>query len=186
MLTQLSQHLAFDEAYLLRQRKANADFYVEKQTPQEGIGYGLGLIKASDTGLLNTILGRKTRTPGEYLLTDPKTGEQIKGKPLLNTREFIHPSVRYRMNNGGRGVAPDATRTLGDGKYDPKPLKDWVYIAEGEDTPPGIKVDPKWATAAKWVKQSTGTYIVEDKIIEGSFDATLASSWSGVGAWLKL
>ncbi|USW53528.1 hypothetical protein Slin15195_G068470 [Septoria linicola] len=172
MLTQLSPHLAFDEAYLLRQRKQNADFYAAKGTPQEGIGYGLGLIKASDTGLLNTILGRKVRTPGEYLLTDPVTGEQIQGSPLTRTCEFIHPSVRYRK--------------LGSGKYDPKPLKDWTYIAEGEDTPAGIKIDPKWAKAAKWVRKSTGTYIVEDKIVKGTFDATLAGTWNGVGAWLKL
>ncbi|GIZ36681.1 hypothetical protein CKM354_000014900 [Cercospora kikuchii] len=186
MLTQLSQFLAFDEGYLLRQRKQNGDFYIEKKTPEEGRGYGLGLIKASDGDLLNTILGRKARTPGEYLLTDPKSGEQMPGKPLLNTREFMHPSVRYRMHNGGRQPSSDPEAKLGEGAYAPKPLADWTYIAAGEDTPKGIKIDAKWAKAPKWVRKSTGTYIVEDKIVDGSLEAVLAETWSGVGNWLKL
>ncbi|KAM3423999.1 hypothetical protein BST61_g1391 [Cercospora zeina] len=186
MLTQLSQFLSFDENYLLRQRKQNADFYTTKKTPEAGIGYGLGLIKASDLGLLNTVLGRKVRTPGEYLLTDPKSGEQIYNRPLLNTREFIHPSVRYRMQNGGRGPASNADAKLGEGKYEPKALADWTYVAAGEDVPKGVQVDLTWAKAPKWVKKSTGTYIVEEQIATGSLEAVLAESWSGVGTWLKL
>lgn len=185
MMTQLSAHLEFDPAYLQRQRKLNEEFYDTRETkvPQEARGYGMGLIKRSDLGLLNTVLGRQVRTPGEYHLTDPKTGEPIP-QLLKNTCEFIHPSVRYRIDNKGRGLANSATDFLGGGIYRPAALKDWDYYPAGSEVP-GLTVDPKWTKAAKWVKKNLTTYIVEDRIEHGSADWLLAESYGGnVGTFL--
>ncbi|KAF7196791.1 hypothetical protein HII31_01709 [Pseudocercospora fuligena] len=184
MMTQLSQFLTFDPTYLPRQRQLNSDFYISKNVPSSAIGYGKGLIQRSDTGLLNTILGRQIRTPGEYHLTDPKTGEPLK-EFLKNTCEFIHPSVRYRIKNGGAGLAESASEKVGKGKYEPVALKGWEYVEGGVEVE-GVKVESEWFSAPKWVKKSTGSYIVEDSIEKGSFDGILAESWDGVGAWLKL
>lgn len=177
MMTQLSKHLDFDPAYLMRQRRLNAAFYASRDTPvpQEAQDWGMGLIKRSDTGLLNTILGRQVRTPGEYHLTDPNTGEPLP-ELLKNTCEFIHPSVRYRIDNKGRGLAASATDFVGGGVYVPAALKDWDYYPAGREVP-GLTVDPKWAKAAKWVKKDLKTYIVEDRVEQGSDDWVLAASY---------
>lgn len=118
----------------------------------------MGLIKRSGTGLLDTILGRKVRNPGEYHLTDATTGQPTKDL-LQDTRESIHPSVGYRMQNGGRAPANAAEDTLGPSAYQPLALKGWDYVPGGKDTPAGIEVDGRWAKVPKWVNKSTGTYI---------------------------
>lgn len=177
MMTQLSQHLDFDREYLPRQRNLNATFYATRKPPppREAQGYGMGLIKRSDRGILDTVLGRDVRTPGEYHLTDPNTGETLP-EVLKNTCEFIHPSVRYRIENKGRGLANSATDFLGGGVYTPRALAGWTYYAAEREVP-GLMVDVKWSKAAKWVKDDLKTYIVEDMIEENSDDWLLADSY---------
>lgn len=177
MMTQLSNHLEFDPKYLERQRQLNAAFYASRDPPvaEQARGYGMGLIQRSDLGLLNTVLGRQIRTPGEYHLTDPETGEQLP-QMLKNTCEFIHPSVRYRIENNGRGLASNATDFLGGGVYAPAALQGWEYYPAGREVP-GLVVEPKWSKAAKWVKKDLKTYIVEDRVEQGSDDWMLAESY---------
>lgn len=185
MMTQLSAHLEFDPAYLQRQRMLNREFYSsrERPVPEEAQGYGMGLIKRSDLGLLNMVLGRQVRTPGEYHVTDPNTGEPLP-QLLKNTCEFIHPSVRYRMEQKGRGLASSATDFLGGGVYKPAALEGWDYYPAGREVP-GLEVDPKWSKAAKWVKKNLSAYIVEDRVEKGSEDWELADSYdAGVGEFL--
>ncbi|KAK4631668.1 hypothetical protein CLAFUW4_02742 [Fulvia fulva] len=183
MMEQLSKHLDFDRPYLAWQVTQNQKFYQEKGTPLAGQGWGLGLIQDNSTGFLNMLQGTATRTPGEYHLTDPKTGNQLPEK-LLNTCEFIHPSVRYRIENG-TSLARSADQKVGEGKYRPQALANWDYLEAGKDTP-GAQIDPKWAKAPKWVTKDGKTYIVEDTIRREGFEKVLTDSWQGVNQFLQL
>lgn len=64
------------------------------------------------------ILGGKTaRTPGTYCKVDPETGEST-GRPLRQTNEYIHPSVRSRTALKGPGVEDE-------GSYKSEALEDY-------------------------------------------------------------
>lgn len=97
-MTQLSKHPEFDPSYLQRQLNLNQQFYEQKKTPADERGYGIGLIKPSDTGFLNFMLGKEIRMPGEYHLTNPNNGEQLP-ELLQNTCEFVHPCVGIASNS---------------------------------------------------------------------------------------
>lgn len=47
--------------------------------------------------------GRTIRTPGAYYKPDPDTGQPMP-KPLRQTNEYIHASVRSRFLLGGPGI----------------------------------------------------------------------------------
>ena len=47
--------------------------------------------------------GKTTRTPGAYYKPDPETGQST-SKPLRETNEYIHASVRSRYLLGGPGI----------------------------------------------------------------------------------
>lgn len=60
------------------------------------------------------------------LPTDPATGRQTT-EPLIETHEYIHPSVRSRIKLHGPGI--------GDrGEYVCKSLQDWKLIVEPSET----------------------------------------------------
>ncbi|KJX98263.1 hypothetical protein TI39_contig423g00003 [Zymoseptoria brevis] len=63
MMTQLSPYLDFDPEFLPRQIEQNQKFYDTHDLPAGSFsrGYGMGLIKPSDAGVMNTILGRVVR-----------------------------------------------------------------------------------------------------------------------------
>jgi len=183
MVTQLQRHLSFDESYIPMQQERNADFYTEHHESVQS--WAMGQIRRSDAGFLNTILGRQVRTPGNYHATDPSTGKQSSRK-LVNTCEFVHPSVRYRIQQKGPGLATSDT-SLGSGVYDPAALQKWKYYAPnvpwhdksadmGEDT-------EKWDGYGKWVatnSDGSATFIVEEKIDESSAEMKLIQKWPGV------
>jgi hypothetical protein len=68
--------------------------------------------------------GSKTRTPGRYCAYDPKTGKASED-PLIDTHEYIHPSVRSRMKLHGPGLDDKGT-------YDCRALKDFKLVRECE------------------------------------------------------
>ncbi|KAI6830493.1 hypothetical protein KC340_g8027 [Hortaea werneckii] len=183
MMTQLGRHLAFDEEYLLRQRELNESFYTKKGFPVQS--WAMGQIKRSDAGPLNSVTGRQTRTPGEYYATDAQTGLQT-SRPLTNTCEFMHPSVRYRKDNGGLGLAT-SDKDPGHGTYLPASLNGWVYIRSGELLPSKAvdsKTDSEWEDRGRWFRETTGTIIVEDRMVDGSEEIKLLESWPGVAETL--
>jgi hypothetical protein len=47
--------------------------------------------------------GSATRTPGNYFKVDPDTGRTT-SKPLRQTNEYVHPSVRSRFLLEGPGI----------------------------------------------------------------------------------
>lgn len=62
----------------------------------------LGKITKSLTGIFY-LGGKKIRTPGNYRRVDPDTGLTT-SKPLRQTNEYIHASVRSRFLLNGPGI----------------------------------------------------------------------------------
>ncbi|KAL9106295.1 MAG: hypothetical protein Q9187_008578 [Circinaria calcarea] len=69
--------------------------------------------------------GMATRTPGDYYRIDPTTGNPT-SKPLRNTNEYVHPSVRSRVCLDGPGYDDN-------GYYDPKAMRDYKLRDEPLD-----------------------------------------------------
>jgi hypothetical protein len=61
-----------------------------------------GTIKKSLRGIFY-LGGSTTRTPGNYYRADPDTGQPT-SKPLRQTNEYVHPSVRSRFLLDGLGI----------------------------------------------------------------------------------
>lgn len=193
MITQLSEHLTFDEDYMLCQQEQNVQYY--KVNKQPVAPWASGLIFRNDTGISNTLTGRIVRTPGEivrtpgeYYVVDPRTGKPTKTR-LTDTCEFIHPAVRYRIESKGPGIAESQSTTAKD-NYDPMALKGWTYIPPNEpwrdDKALGIGPQAQeWDGYGKWmVKREDGsvTYIVEEKIEAKTDEMSLLRAWPGVSS----
>ena len=184
MMTQLSEHLTFDKTYIPRQQEQCVEFYKSKKLPIPS--WACGQIVRSDTGMLNTMTGRITRTPGEYYVIDPKTGKATKTR-LTNTCEFIHPSIRYRIQSKGPGVCESRT-SKPNYSYDPFALRGWTYVRPNQpwrdDKALGIGDEAaRWDGYGKWIikrKNVSATYVVEEKIDEGSEEMTLVNAFVGV------
>jgi hypothetical protein len=173
MITQLSAHLQFDPDYMPRQRTLNAEFYASILVSIRE--WALGLIPRSDKGPLNTMSGRSMRTPGEYHATDPETGKKLP-RTLVTTHEFIHPSVRYRVDQKGQTVVDNKQDYSDKTVYAPPPIKDWKYL-EGDEA---VKVaGEEWAGYGVWLTKN-GTFIVEEKIKDGTPEMGLVDGWPGV------
>ncbi len=71
------------------------------------------------------VAGTTTRTPGDYYRIDRHTGEPS-SKPLKNTHEYIHPSVRSRTCLDGPGIDDR-------GDYDAKGLRGWEVKVDKEN-----------------------------------------------------
>lgn len=183
MITQLSNHLSFNPNYVLEQRKENEEFYKDTNVPV--CSWAMGLITRSDGGLLNTILGRQVRTPGDNYATDPTTGKAMNRK-LTDTCEFMHPSVCYRIKEKGPGLANSA-KDPPNGIYQPKALQGWTYYPPGKPWR-GAKLvhvrdeAEKWDQYGKWIKSGCTVYIVEEKIEKDAEEMKLVESWPGVAA----
>jgi hypothetical protein len=173
MITQLSAHLQFDPDYIPRQQKLNAEFYGTIPVPIRE--WALGLIPRSDKGLLNTMSSRSLRTPGEYHATSPETGKKLP-QTLVETHEFIHPSVRYRRDEGGQAVVDNKEDYSSRAVYVPDAITDWKYL-EGDAA---VKVaGEKWRGYGVWLTPH-GTFIVEEKIKDGTPEMDLITGWPGV------
>lgn len=187
MITHLSQFLDFETAYILQQREQNVQFYKDRKEPTvPTYPWAMGLLQPSDSGLDATITGRTVRTPGEYRATNPDTGAEL-ARRLVKTCEFIHPSVRYRIDQHGAAVVKNADDYSNMDKtlYQPDALKGWEFISGKETTDVG---GPEWQGRAKWVvKRATGNtvFIVEDNIKKDTAEAELLGGWPGVEAELN-
>jgi len=100
MMSQVAGFIDFDEHYILDQYDETLQHYEEtEQTPRP---WSFGKIYRSFTGFY-MLAGRTTRTPGAYTRVNPDTGRST-GKPLRQTNQYIHPSVRSRIKLKGPGV----------------------------------------------------------------------------------
>ncbi|KAH6646227.1 hypothetical protein BKA67DRAFT_541204 [Truncatella angustata] len=186
MITQLSPFLDFDISYIARQREQNVQFYEVSSPPNPVYSWGLGLLAPSDLGWDVPITGRTVRTPGEYHATDANTGV-ILPRRLVKTCEFIHPSVRYRIEQKGAAVASraDDYANMGRTPYYPEALKDFVLVKGLEADDFGGK---QWQGRNKWVVERPAAevvYIVEDEIKPGTAEMQLLRGWAGVEAQLN-
>ena len=187
MITQLSAHLSFDPKYISAQREQNEHFYGSVDPPVPVRTWAKGLIKRSDGGPLNTIMGRGNRSPGEYRAIDPHTGK-VTNRKLAKTCEFIHPSVRYRMKQpDGRGVSKDENDDSGSGLYQPLALDSWDFYPAGSKEADAVG-EKKWEKHGKWIVTKPDgevTYVVEDRIEDGTAEMELLRGWPGVEAELQ-
>ncbi|KAL9086266.1 MAG: hypothetical protein Q9159_004272 [Coniocarpon cinnabarinum] len=125
MMAMMDPLLELNQEYILTEEKNNAAYYDSKGTTPRP--WSFGKIYASDSGAFKAA-GKVTRTPGDYFRLEPETGAETR-KPLKNTNEYVHSSVRARfvMEGPGRG---------GKGIYTPPALKGWHLDAqEGLDLP---------------------------------------------------
>ncbi|KAF7189195.1 hypothetical protein HII31_09617 [Pseudocercospora fuligena] len=101
--------IRFDDDYLDTCFKHNKQYYsaLAQKNPSESEAYqGWSMGKVYDSNTFpQSLTGAKLRTPGRYQKTDYESGKYT-GKPLENTCEYIHASVRARMDLAGRCVEP--------------------------------------------------------------------------------
>jgi hypothetical protein len=184
LVTQLSRHLTFKPEYMRDQQKQNEQFYIDNKAPVAS--WAMGMIQRSDTGMLNTILGRQTRAPGQYYVIDPTTGKPTTQR-LANTCEFIHPSVRYRTQQKGPGLV-DSAKSSPKGTYEPKAMAGWSFYGPNQswrdDKSLGIsKEAEQWDAHGKWMvkgKDGTATFIVEEDIEPDTAEMELLRAWPGI------
>ena len=94
----------------------------------------VGELYTSFTGIY-ILGGSARRTPGAYYRIDPTNGRST-SKPLRETHEYIHPSVRSRICLDGPGVKDR-------GYYEPKAMDD--YKLRFQELGPGV--EPKRSLA---------------------------------------
>ena len=143
MMEMLAPLLDLRVDYLIEEEKANAEYYDSKgKSPAP---WSFGKIYNSDTGAFKAG-GKVVRTPGDYYRLDPRTGD-VTNKPLRDTNEYIHSSVRARFAMEGPGVS-------GKGIYTPPALKGWHL-----DSRAGINGrDNSWF----WEREGPGSYLLPE------------------------
>ncbi|KAF2086716.1 hypothetical protein K490DRAFT_15318, partial [Saccharata proteae CBS 121410] len=122
MAAQLEPFLDLRHKYILGQADQN-DLYYRKR--RERIRpWSFGKIYNSSSGIY-ALGGTTARTPGLYRAVDPDTGRPSR-RPLRDTHEYIHPSVRTRLRLGGPGLEDR-------GRYDPEAMDPWRLVVEYDD-----------------------------------------------------
>ncbi|KAL1390832.1 hypothetical protein HDK64DRAFT_198333 [Phyllosticta capitalensis] len=117
MVSQFEPFIDFRIKYILDQDTQNARWYSRhREQPRP---WSFGEIPDSNKGLY-ALGGSTTRTPGQYFAVDPHNGRPT-SRPLRDTCEYMHPSVRTRFRLGGPGVEDK-------GRYDPEALDDWRLV----------------------------------------------------------
>lgn len=134
MMSQVSSFIDFDQDYIIDEYEETVKHYEE--TEQKPRPWSFGKIYRSFTGFY-VLAGRTTRTPGAYARVDPNTGRST-GKPLRQTNEYVHPSVRSRIKLKGPGVEDM-------GVYDGHPLDSYKLktVEEAPDGPPVVLWQPR-------------------------------------------
>ena len=109
----------------------------------------LGYLYNSSSGLF-ALGGSITRTPGAYKRIDPSTGRPT-SKPLRNTNEYIHPSVRTRITRDGPGEQDR-------GLYDPPALRNWKISISRDN------VDQNQAATVLWKSRTSKRTLPESPL----------------------
>ncbi|KAK4619584.1 hypothetical protein CLAFUW4_11517 [Fulvia fulva] len=122
MIAQCQPFLDFDLDFVHDEWEKLEDYY--ERTDQKPRPWSFGKIFSGMEGFY-ALGGQKIRTPGRYCYTDPTNGKPT-DDPLLDTHEYIHPSVRSRLKLRGPGLDDK-------GAYDCRALRDWKLIVENEE-----------------------------------------------------
>lgn len=140
MISRLEPYLDFRPNIIMSFYEDNRAYY--KLTGQKPRWWGFGELYNSLKGFYS-ITGSKTRTPGAYYRTDPKTGRPT-SKKLRSTNEYIHASVRSRVSLQGPGPQDR-------GIYEPQSLRDWTFTTE---LTPGGPNGPGGRPIVVWIDHS--------------------------------
>lgn len=130
MMAQFSPFLDLNEDYILQQDEDNQKYYRSKRLKPRP--WSFGKLYNSMSGIY-AVGGGTTRTPGAYYAVDPEDGS-ITNRPLRDTNEYIHPSVRTRIVLRGPGESDK-------GAYDPDAMADWKLVVgypDGERAAPEV------------------------------------------------
>jgi Uncharacterized alpha/beta hydrolase domain (DUF2235) len=147
MMSQLAPFIDFSHDYILEAHDDNIDYYRSRHKRPRP--WSFGLIENSMTGLY-AIGGGNPRTPGEYYVVTPE-GEST-NRPLRDTHEYIHASVRTRYVMRGPGKEDK-------GEYDPPALQDWRLVVEYPDGP-DARPDIYWK--AKFKERNVSTRVLPE------------------------
>ena len=162
MIAQLEQFIDFHPNYIQEQHKSTHTYY--EQSNQDPRPWSFGEIYNSMKGLF-AICGKVTRTPGYYMRVDPATGRPTR-KPLKNTNEFVHPSVRSRSYLDAPGVHDQGLydskamqayklRMTGNGPDDHLPIAVWESRAKKKGAPKKVlRESPLWNTEKRLLQYS--------------------------------
>ncbi|KAF2843357.1 hypothetical protein M501DRAFT_925408 [Patellaria atrata CBS 101060] len=150
MMSQLAPLLSLNYDYILREESSNAAYY--RSTRQKIRPWSFGRIYDSLSGLYN-LGGGTARTPGTYYATDPRDLNPTE-RPLRNTCEYIHPSVRTRLRLGGPGMEDE-------GVYGPEALKDWRLVVEYPNDDPDHG-DPDIYWRARFPEKRVSTRVLPE------------------------
>lgn len=96
--------IKFDDDYIDDCFKHTSNYYNAIADGNAYRGWAMGKVYDSNT-FPQSITGARTRTPGRYPRTNYQTAKYT-NIPLQNTHEYIHSSVRARMDLDGREVEP--------------------------------------------------------------------------------
>lgn len=152
MMSQLEPFIEFDDDYITRQADDVTAYYRHHETDRRNRPrpWSFGTIENSMTGLY-AIGGGTTRTPGQYMATDPESGKPTR-RPLRDTHEYVHASVRTRIVLRGPGVEDK-------GRYEPPAMDRWKlvveYPQEGGDRHHRAKPDVFWRSRSHDTNVST-------------------------------
>ncbi|PIA98230.1 hypothetical protein CB0940_06588 [Cercospora beticola] len=122
MMAQCQPFLDFDLDYVHEQYEDVEDYY--EKTDQKSRRWSFGKIFSGMEGVY-ALGGSKIRTPGRYTAVDPTNGRQT-DDPLMETHEYIHPSVRARYKLRGPGLNDR-------GDYDCRAMQDWKLVIESPE-----------------------------------------------------
>jgi len=139
--------------YIIQQEHENIEYYRSRHKKIRP--WSFGKIYNSMAGIY-AIGGGTTRTPGTYYAIDPDDG-RMTDRPLRDTNEYIHPSVRTRMVLGGPGEEDKD-------KYRPEALDDWKLVVEYPEGPQG-KPDIFWK--ARFEERNVSTRILPESPLWG-------------------
>ncbi|KIW08412.1 hypothetical protein, variant [Verruconis gallopava] len=148
MMAQFSPFLDMYDDYIIQQWEENQAYYRERRKKPRP--WSFGKIYNSSTGVY-ALGGSKTRTPGCYYATDPDTGQPT-DRPLEDTNEYVHPSVRTRFVLRGPGEEDK-------GDYQPEALDDWKLVVEYPD---GERGAPEIYWKARFKDRNVSTRILPE------------------------
>lgn len=131
MMAQLTPYIEFYRDYVVKQEEDNIRYY--RGEHKRVRPWSFAKIYDSITGIYN-VGGRVVRTPGRYYATDPNDSTKRLDRPLRNTNEYMHASVRTRIRLKGPGM-DDKDR------YEPESMDAWKLVVDypdGRDAKPNI------------------------------------------------
>ncbi|GIZ36847.1 hypothetical protein CKM354_000031300 [Cercospora kikuchii] len=94
--------IKFDDEFIDSCFRQTSNYYATARCGDDYRGWAMGKVYDSNT-FPQSLTGAKVRTPGRYEKTNYDTGKET-GQPLQHTNEYIHSSVRARIDLAGRGV----------------------------------------------------------------------------------